>query len=159
MLGTIGTPEMMVIFVLALLLFGPKKLPELGRTIGKALSEFRRASAELKTTFDREMQNLEAETKLADVRNDLQLDTTYNYDYSSYEHTNYDGSYNGELYEGTTADTTPTESASATQDAELPSAATTPEGVIARGSGTEPPSGPEGNPSEQTAPATAEHNA
>ena len=86
MLGTLGTPEMIFIFLLALVLFGPKKLPELGRTVGRALTEFRRASNELKSTFDRELKNLEADTNLKDVRKDLQLDT-YNYDYSSYEHT------------------------------------------------------------------------
>ena len=47
-MGSLGVPEMVFIFVLALLLFGPKKLPEVGRTIGKAMSEFRRASSELK---------------------------------------------------------------------------------------------------------------
>jgi sec-independent protein translocase protein TatA len=155
MFGTIGTPEMMVIFVLALLLFGPKKLPELGRTLGKAITEFRRASSELKSTFDREMQNLEAETQLREVKQDLQLDT-YNYDYSSSDHS-YDGGYHGEYYDGS-ADLTPTESASAPQDAQL-SIAAPPEGAIARGSGTESSMGPEEKPSEQPAPATAEHNA
>jgi sec-independent protein translocase protein TatA len=134
MIGTLGTPEMIFIFILALVLFGPKKLPELGRTVGKALTEFRRASAELRTTFDRELKTLEAETNLKEVQNDLQLDT-YNYDYSSYEH-NHDGSYVPETYEST-ADLPPTESASATQDAESPSAIA-PEGVIARGTETEP---------------------
>ena len=43
MFGTLGMQEMIVIFMLALVLFGPKKLPELGRTIGKAITEFRRA--------------------------------------------------------------------------------------------------------------------
>ena len=42
-MGPIGYPEMMFIFILALLLFGPKKLPELGKTLGKALTEFNRA--------------------------------------------------------------------------------------------------------------------
>ena len=148
MIGTLGTPEMIFIFILALVLFGPKKLPELGRTVGKALTEFRRASAELKTTFDRELRTLEAETNLKEVQNDLQLDT-YNYDYSSYEHhygsthdgtthdgSYVDGSYVPQLYEST-ADNPPTESASATQDAESPSAIV-PEGVIARGTETEP---------------------
>ncbi|MEO8097750.1 MAG: TatA/E family twin arginine-targeting protein translocase [Acidobacteriota bacterium] len=60
---TLGVPEMAVIFILALVLFGPKKLPELGRTIGKAMTEFRRASNDLKATFDREMQSLERENQ------------------------------------------------------------------------------------------------
>ena len=158
MFGTIGTPEMIVIFMLALLLFGPKELPQLGRKIGRAITEFRRASNELKSTFDREMQNLEAETNLSGVGKEIEQHfDTYNYDYSSYEHTNYDATYDGELYDGS-ATTTPTESESAPQDAESPSAAT-PEGVIARGSEGEAPKGPEVEPSENSAPATAEHNA
>ena len=47
-MGPLGRPEMVFIFLLALLLFGPKKLPEMGRTLGKAITEFRRASNELK---------------------------------------------------------------------------------------------------------------
>jgi sec-independent protein translocase protein TatA len=62
-MGTLGVQEMVVIFLLALVLFGPKKLPELGRTIGKALTEFRRASSDLKATFEREMQTLERENQ------------------------------------------------------------------------------------------------
>lgn len=63
MLGTLGVQEMVIIFLVALVLFGPKKLPELGRTIGKALTEFRRASSDLRSTFEREMQNLERENQ------------------------------------------------------------------------------------------------
>jgi TatA/E family protein of Tat protein translocase len=62
-MGPIGGPEMIFIFVLALLIFGPKKLPELGKSFGKGLAEFRRASNELKSTFQREMDNIESETK------------------------------------------------------------------------------------------------
>jgi len=62
-MGTVGIQEMIVIFVIALVLFGPKKLPELGRTIGKAITEFRRASNDLKATFEREMQTLERESQ------------------------------------------------------------------------------------------------
>lgn len=64
-MGSIGVPEMLFIFVLALLIFGPKKLPELGRTLGKGLAEFRRASNELKGSLEREMNNIEQETKAA----------------------------------------------------------------------------------------------
>jgi sec-independent protein translocase protein TatA len=67
-MGTLGVPEMMAIFLIALVLFGPKELPKLGRTLGKALTEFRRASTELKSSFEREMQTLERETdSLKDV--------------------------------------------------------------------------------------------
>lgn len=66
-MGSIGVPEMLFIFVLALLIFGPKKLPELGKSLGKGLSEFRRASAELKGSLEREMHNLEQETKLEEL--------------------------------------------------------------------------------------------
>ena len=62
-MGTLGVQEMIVIFLVALVLFGPKKLPELGKTIGKALTEFRRHSNDLKATFEREMHNLERETE------------------------------------------------------------------------------------------------
>ncbi len=63
-MGSIGVPEMIFIFLLALLIFGPKKLPELGRSLGKGISEFRRASSELKSSLEREIQNLEQETKI-----------------------------------------------------------------------------------------------
>ena len=62
-MGPIGVPEMIFIFVLALLIFGPRKLPELGRNLGKALSEFRRASNELRSTVEDEMRNLEREAR------------------------------------------------------------------------------------------------
>ena len=53
--------EMAFIFVLALLIFGPKKLPEIGRQIGRALAEFKRASNEFKSQLESEMQQLEIE--------------------------------------------------------------------------------------------------
>lgn len=52
MLGSIGMPELVVILVLALLIFGPRKLPELGRSLGRTLTEFRRASQELQRTLE-----------------------------------------------------------------------------------------------------------
>jgi len=57
--GSLGAPEVIAILVLALLLFGPKKLPELGRTLGKSIAEFRRATHELKVTLEREMAEAE----------------------------------------------------------------------------------------------------
>jgi len=93
-------PEMMFIMVLALVLFGPKKLPEIGRTVGKAINEFRRASSELKTTFEREMQNLEQETNsIKEIAAPYQYDA-YNYDYSE-SGANYDGSYGTESHDST----------------------------------------------------------
>jgi TatA/E family protein of Tat protein translocase len=62
-MGPLGWQETIFIFVLALLIFGPKKLPELGKTIGKAMTEFRRASSELRSTWDREMASMERETQ------------------------------------------------------------------------------------------------
>lgn len=47
----IGTPELILILVIALVVFGPKRLPEIGRTIGKSLREFRRASQDLRDEF------------------------------------------------------------------------------------------------------------
>ena len=67
-MGPLGIPEMIFIFVFALIIFGPKKLPELGRTFGKGMAEFRRASSELKSTFQREMDNIERETKMDEAR-------------------------------------------------------------------------------------------
>ena len=66
-MGTLGGPELVAIFILGLLIFGPKELPKLGRTICKALAEFRRAQNEMKATFQREMNNLERETNLREL--------------------------------------------------------------------------------------------
>jgi sec-independent protein translocase protein TatA len=48
-------PELIIIFVIALIIFGPRKLPELGRSLGKSLAEFKRASNELRTTLEEEI--------------------------------------------------------------------------------------------------------
>jgi TatA/E family protein of Tat protein translocase len=54
-MGSLGYPELLLIFAVALLVFGPRKLPELGRSLGKSLSEFKRASNELRNTLDEEI--------------------------------------------------------------------------------------------------------
>lgn len=55
MFGSMGMPEMMMIFVVALILFGPRQMPQIGKSIGKALAEFRRASNEFKRTIEDEV--------------------------------------------------------------------------------------------------------
>jgi sec-independent protein translocase protein TatA len=55
MFGSIGMPELIIILVIALIIFGPRKLPELGRSLGKSLGEFKRASNELKNTLEEEV--------------------------------------------------------------------------------------------------------
>lgn len=64
MFGSLGLPEILFILVLALLVFGPRRLPEVGRTIGRALGEFRRATGDLKRTFDQETSALERDAAL-----------------------------------------------------------------------------------------------
>src|SRR5579871_479331 len=93
-MGSLGAEEMVAIFIVALLLFGPKELPKLGRTIGKAMTEFRRAQSELKTTFNRELQNLERETGIKELTATTFNSNSYNYDPSTYETTYYDSPYN-----------------------------------------------------------------
>lgn len=134
-MGPLGWQETIFIFLLALLIFGPKKLPELGKTIGKAMTEFRRASSELKSTFDREMTNLERETEpIRQAATEAVTDSSY--DSSSYS---YDYDYG---YGESTATDTSTSGATATQGAESTIAAAPPEGTIAQGSDLQPaPSG------------------
>ncbi len=62
MLGSIGMPELIIIFVIALIIFGPRKLPELGRSLGKSINEFKRASNELRNTLDEEIRVEETRT-------------------------------------------------------------------------------------------------
>jgi len=131
-MGPVGVPEMVVIFLVALVLFGPKKLPELGKTLGRAISEFRRAQSELKATFDREMQNLERETE-----SQKEIGAGYRYDNYNYDYSSSDTGTYGEPYGSSTAEpqdsavtNTPTISASATEGAESLSS-NAPEGVIA----------------------------
>jgi TatA/E family protein of Tat protein translocase len=63
----LGTTELIVILVVALVLFGPRKLPEIGRTVGKSLAEFKRATDDFKRTWEREVE-LERTTERARLR-------------------------------------------------------------------------------------------
>lgn len=59
MLGSVGFPELILIFFVALIVFGPKKLPEIGKSIGQALGEFRRATNELKSSLEEDVSRSE----------------------------------------------------------------------------------------------------
>ena len=59
-MGPLGFPELILIFVVALIFFGPRKLPELGRSLGKSINEFKKASNDLRSTLDDEIRNEEA---------------------------------------------------------------------------------------------------
>ncbi|MGH9581633.1 MAG: twin-arginine translocase TatA/TatE family subunit, partial [Bryobacteraceae bacterium] len=61
-MGPLGVQEIILIFILALILFGPKKLPELGRMLGRAVSEFRKAKNELRSTWESHMSEIERES-------------------------------------------------------------------------------------------------
>lgn len=137
-MGPIGMPEMVAIFVIALLLFGPKKLPELGRTLGKAITEFRRASNELKATFESHLSELEKENQ--SIKESLSPYTAPDYS-SSYSYDNeyhYDsdhqlsGSTESSASQPTTASATATQDAPASRDEQT----TAPhvEGTVARSS-------------------------
>ncbi len=61
-MGSIGVPELIVIFVVALIVFGPRKLPEIGKALGKGLKEFQRARNELMSTVEEEVRKIEYES-------------------------------------------------------------------------------------------------
>ncbi len=73
----LGFPELVIIFIVALVIFGPRKLPELGRSLGKGLSEFKRASNELKRTWEEEVEAVKHEVdveteELKKIQTDLE---------------------------------------------------------------------------------------
>ena len=110
-MGPIGAQEMIAVFVLALLLFGPKKLPELGRMLGKGLSEFRRAKSELKATFESHLNELEKETRAGtEITPALPTNTSsasYPYPYEdahAYDETGYHASADAHALETHTVD-------------------------------------------------------
>ncbi|MCK4430783.1 MAG: TatA/E family twin arginine-targeting protein translocase [Candidatus Aminicenantes bacterium] len=71
MFGNIGFPELLIILVIALLIFGPKKLPEVGRSLGKALREFRKTSDEIKEKFEEEIQADEFKEIKEEIEKDI----------------------------------------------------------------------------------------
>ncbi len=67
MFGSIGMPEMIIILVIALIVFGPRKLPELGRSLGRSINEFKKASNELRSTLEDEIKVEERKDQQAKV--------------------------------------------------------------------------------------------
>ena len=81
MFGSIGMPELIIILVIALIIFGPRKLPELGKSLGRSLNEFKRASADLQNTLEQEIKleeqkEQQTKTRPADTSNNAAADTT-----------------------------------------------------------------------------------
>ncbi|HEY5619013.1 MAG TPA: TatA/E family twin arginine-targeting protein translocase [Vicinamibacterales bacterium] len=68
MFGSIGMPELIIILVIALIIFGPRKLPELGRSLGRSIGEFKRASNELRNTLEEEIRVEEQRDQRAAIR-------------------------------------------------------------------------------------------
>jgi sec-independent protein translocase protein TatA len=74
MFGNIGLPELLIILAIALLVFGPQKLPEVSRSIGKAVREFRRATDEIKGKIEQEIQASEFKEIKDDLKKDFSPD-------------------------------------------------------------------------------------
>ncbi len=68
MFGSIGMPELIIILVIALIIFGPRKLPELGRSLGRSIGEFKKASNELRNTLEEEIRIEEQRDQRAAIK-------------------------------------------------------------------------------------------
>lgn len=73
---SLGMQEIIIIFVLALIIFGPRKLPELGKTLGKGLAEFKRASNELKQTWEDEVRLDKEKEAMSEILKDSSIQTS-----------------------------------------------------------------------------------
>jgi TatA/E family protein of Tat protein translocase len=64
----LSVPHMIVVFLVVLVVFGPQKLPELARSFGKLMAEFRKASGDFKSAFEEEMRDLERQARIAELK-------------------------------------------------------------------------------------------
>jgi TatA/E family protein of Tat protein translocase len=71
MFGSLGVSELLLIFAVILIVFGPRRIPEIGKTLGKALGEFRKATDDLKNTIEREVRLEELKTIAPDIRSSV----------------------------------------------------------------------------------------
>jgi sec-independent protein translocase protein TatA len=74
MFGSIGMPELIIILVIALIIFGPRKLPELGKSLGRSLNEFKKASTDLQNTLEQEIKIEEQKEKEKEVEKKFKVD-------------------------------------------------------------------------------------
>jgi sec-independent protein translocase protein TatA len=75
-MGSLGMQEIIVIFILALIVFGPRKLPEIGKTLGKGLAEFKKASNELKQTWEEEVRLEQEKETMSKMLKDTSTEVT-----------------------------------------------------------------------------------
>ena len=130
-MGGLGMPEIMIIMVIALIVFGPRKLPELGKSLGKAMNQFKRASEDFKQTWEQEVEVEKTKTSVA-----ASSESSSNYDsHSGYDSgSSYDHSYDAGHYPydstapeqpgvteaSTSADTTPESAPTNTKKSDAP---------------------------------------
>jgi TatA/E family protein of Tat protein translocase len=126
-MGGLGMPEIMIILVIALIVFGPRKLPDLGRSLGKAMGQFRRASEDFKRTWEQEVEIEKTRTSLTATSEVGSSDASYDPDYhaNSYDPYNSDYGYNAPSDADVAAsDTAATADASEAATAEVAATAT-----------------------------------
>lgn len=114
----LGMPEIMIILVIALIVFGPRKLPELGKSLGKAMAQFRRASEDFKRTWEQEVE-LERSRPSQTVAATTSSTPNYSADSSYYHTPNEDGTshYSGEAATASSHEQAESHAAAATETA------------------------------------------
>src|SRR5262249_362100 len=116
-MGSLGWPEILLILVVALIIFGPRKLPELGKTLGESLAQFRRASEDFKRTWEAEV-----EYEKARIDTPKPAETSYSYDH--------DGSTATSESTAATSESSAAASVEPAPAAESPVPTTPPEGTV-----------------------------
>ncbi len=91
----LGIPELIIIFVIALLIFGPKKLPDIGKSIGKAMAEFKKSTQEFKDSMETEMKDVK-DAASVDLTESLKIDSPYQEGASTAEVTKQEEKKSGE---------------------------------------------------------------